>query len=569
MMCDMNHRFNKRPEYLQDSYILHGSQEPHGLCGPEGPRGPRGPRGHRGHHGHHGHKGTSGENGSQGPTGPTGPHGPSGENGTRGPTGPRGNPGQKYLEHRIYVGPVGDYQTLKEAVDWFNSNASSDSQILVDGGHYPINDTITINNPNYVLKINGLGYQVTYFDADIGLSGKPMFNIASESYLYQFTAYGNTLPGYGTLDGENFITFDTTADNYCEFNDFVVNGFNIGFSDLIGVSYFMSNFGIEDCVTAGIQVNYNTTTVEQTIDIEIGDIVNCGYAINLQQTGTGRQSLFLVDLFFGNSLGQTAVQYNVGVYLYGVVTMVSGCNYNMIGTFLGPGFDFSNPINADFEITGCIGVEDKSPYGTLYSSTNTLTTTATTAGVYYPISVDNFSISACKYALTDSGVLYLSHHPCNQAIFLSGSFSSNSANVCNISFAITRVLNVLTVIGDGSTTTVTTSTPHNLTQQTQVQLLGWSGGTGTWDGVVVVSSTPSGTIFTYSSTGSGTATGGNALMLISPVAVYMSQQDAPYSFGLTAFMPRLIYGDIINFCIMSSIDNTDAKVISISAIIKK
>jgi hypothetical protein len=468
------------------------------------------------------------------------------------------------------VGRKGDFKSLKAAVDWFNTNATADSEIVVDGGHFSINDTIFVNNPNYALKISGLGYDITYFDAGTGLIGKSMFSVASEFYMYTFTATGSTLSGYGNSIGENFITFSDTPDNYAEFDDFGVDGFNVGFYDPIGVSYFLFNFEILNCVTAGLQVDYTTNTIEQSIDIEVGNFENCTIGIDLRQTGSGGQSFILVGLYWINYNGQTNIEYSVGNYIYGQNAIILNCYWNLVGTFLGPGFDFLNPVNADIEVLSCIGVENKTPFGTITTSNSTLTVSLTTASIYYVTLINNFTISACKYEMVgpDQDMVYLSHHPYNQVILITGTFTSTSLSTCNVSLAIIRKLDILSVTGDGVTVTVTTTTPHNMLPGNQIQLSDWTGGSGNWNGVQTVTSITSDSIFTYSATGSGTATGGTGVQLVSIASVFMSQQNIPFQFGINGFLPKLHYDDLINLYASADIDNVDIILTSLTVIFK-
>jgi hypothetical protein len=49
----------------------------------------------------------------------------------------------KTLKNRIYVGPSGQYLTLKSAVDWFNASATSATEIILDAAATAGTFTIT------------------------------------------------------------------------------------------------------------------------------------------------------------------------------------------------------------------------------------------------------------------------------------------------------------------------------------------------------------------------------------------------------------------------------------------
>ena len=530
-----------------------------GSLGPLGPRGPRGPRGHRGHQGHQGH------HGEMGPVGPMGPRGPVG---LTGPVGPN------YLVNVIYVGPQGNYTTLKEAVDWFNSSATNSTEIIVDGGNFPITDTITVNNPYYALNITGSGSTITYFYADVGLIGKPMFNIASNCLMYQFTADGTTLTHYGDSVGENFVTFDTTPNISAEFHDFTVIGFNIGFSDLIGISPFLTQFYLINCGVAGLRVNYSTTITEQVLSLDVGSIINCPICVDLQQTGSGKDSFIIAQIVFNITPTQTAINYNGGIgsgyYLYGTQAYIAVCSNNGVGTFLGPGFDFTNPINANIEVSSCIGVEDKSPYCRWNMYGNTFTSTLITHGSYYALTVAPTLSYSCKYTISGDDMIYQSSHALNESVIVSGSLMSLSTNVETINIAVQRSLQVVSITGDGSLVTVTTTKLHNQSVGSLVQILNYTGGTGMWNGNYTVYSTPSTTVFTYQSTGLGTATGGQVSSVLAPQAIYTPVQNAPFQFSTNAFLRDMSAGDMINVCASClNNDNIQIIVIDLAILIKK
>ena len=155
------------------------------------------------------------------------------------------------LKNRLVVGEYGDFKTIKSAVDWFNSYSDTDYEIMLDSGHHLITDTIIVNAGNY-LQIRGQGSAVCFLDASTGLTGKPMFNFKSYCDIKQITADGSTLTDYGTLSNENFITFDTNSNIYSEITDIFINNFNIAIADLIGVDFFIFNFEISNCISAGI-----------------------------------------------------------------------------------------------------------------------------------------------------------------------------------------------------------------------------------------------------------------------------------------------------------------------------
>ena len=520
-----------------------GSTGPTGNTGSTGPTGNTGSTGPTGSTGNTGLTGPTGSTGNTGLTGPTGLTGDTGSTGLTGNTGNTGNTGPTgptlaSLVNRIIVGSNGDYSSLKDAVDWFNANATANTEIIIDGGPRNISDTITINNPTYVLAIRGIGYQVTVLQAETGLTNKPMFNIRSECYFYHLTATGSTLASYGTVSGENFATFDTNSQIYCEFQDVLLDHFYVGISDQIGVSYFLFNFNIDNCIT-GVEVNYTTTSIaNQSTDIEIGNFTNYTTAIALTKAGTAH-GVQLMHLIFNNGSGDTAINYVGGDFLYlANATNMMNCSFNEVGTFIN-GPDFTNSRDADIVIKSNVGVEDKTPHAKINVRNSVTTTTVTTAGTYYKIAFTNTSSYTCKFGIAAGKMTYYPSYPNDMTAMLTGNISVNQNNR-NLSVVLRRSIAVSTVTGNLATVTVTTNGIHNLTTNDVVQMENWTGGIGTWNGTYTVTVTST-TTFTYTATGIGTATGGTTGLMMSEMTVRATTSNQVYTFSVFCYIQNLNY----------------------------
>jgi len=443
------------------------------------------------------------------------------------------------IKNRVYVG-IGNYPTIKEAVDWFNGNAVADTEVFLDGGTHYVADTITINNPNYFLRIEGLGSTITTCDATTGLIGKPMFDVRSACDFNKATFSGTSLTGYGDNTNEICFKYDTTSQLYSEITDVYIDKFNVGIKDNVGTSLFLFNFLMIDCST-GYWSNYDTTGLAtQTIDLEVGNFEHCVKGINLDRAG--KSNFYLAHILFKQltSPDSTAINYSGTTFNYGEIANIFNCTFNDKGTFLN-GFDWTSSRDANVEVTGNVGTEDKKPHAKINVIDNVTTTTVTTAGTYYKAAFTNGSSYTCKMELAAGKMTYLSKNVRDGKMWFTGNMSVNQANR-TLTICIRKNIFVSTVTGNGATVTVTTTGLHELVTGDTVQMLSWTGGTGTWNGRFTITVT-SGNTFTFASTGNGTATGGTAGALISPMTVRTATTGQPYPFSLAIYLDGMQQND--------------------------
>jgi hypothetical protein len=459
-------------------------------------------------------------------------------------------------KNTMEVGSKGSFLTLKQAVDWFNANATADMGIDLDGGIHLIADTVTVNNSTYDLKIIGLGTNVTHLNASTGLTGKPMFNFKSNCDLTGVYCNGSTLASYGTLANENCVTYDTTANVYSEITDFIMDTFKIGVADLKGVDTFLFNFIIKNC-GIGCQTNYSTAAISTSIDLEVGNFDNCPLGIDLLKATS--EKFIIYNLVFNNPTGGMALRYTGGAgnYVYTSPSNIIGCTHNLVGTYFS-GFDFTNSRDANIVILNCIGSEDKTPHAKINVVGNATPTSVTTAGAYYKAAFTNGVTYTCKMTLANGKMTFQSDNKRDAFLWISGGIQVNQ-NSRNPIVCVRKNIFVASVSGNATTVTVTTSTDHELTTGTQVQMLGWTGGTGTWNGVYTITRT-GGKTFTYLANGNGTPTGGNTGALISPVSVRCSTANQPYSFAINAYLDGLQKDDYFDLYVSNSSNSEEVTI---------
>jgi hypothetical protein len=411
----------------------------------------------------------------------------------------------KRYSHVVTVGELGDYATLKEAVDAFNAGAI-DTTILLDAGVHKIAATVVVNNQSAGLAIRGYGTSTTFVEADTGLTGSPMFNIQSACDMSDIYFYGGALANYGTLAGENLITYDTVKDFYCELTSFFAVGFKVGVADLIGVQLFMFNFVFESCDIGFLQ-EYTSINVNTTADIEVGNFDNCRIGIKLSKATAG--GMYFSQLIFINA-GSTDVGllYVPGAGNYELdplgLHMIINCSYNRVGTMF-TGFDWATERDSLIEMRGNVGDEDRNPHAKIGVESNDQSTIVTTANKYYKATFINTVQYAVKMQLSDNRMQHLGREPRDVVMHLSAGVSSDIA--AEVDTCIMKHINVSSVVGDGATVTVTTSTPHGLETGFKVQMEDWS--ISSHNGIFTVTEiVESETQFTFQATGAGTSTGG-------------------------------------------------------------
>jgi hypothetical protein len=364
-----------------------------GIDGADGATGQTGATGNTGATGtgltgNTGATGATGTDGIDGADGATGQTGAKGDTGAKGATGAVGATGVGKLLYRVYVGPNGDYATLKEAVDWFNT-VSYNVEILLDAGTHQIADTITVNNPDYAnLQIRGLGSAVTYLRADTGLTGKPMFvfkTFCDINKVYAMGAIGG-LANYGTLSGENFLNYTTNSFNYSEVTDVIIDGFKIGIADLIGTDIWLFNYSILNCET-GVLLDSSASSAQATnLDTSTGTMDGCTTGFYLKRASKGNFSIVLMTFKHVVSPAATAILYDGSTFIVSDTCNIFNCTWNNLGTFES-GFDFTrtDARDANIEFIGNVGIEDEKTHSKINIVDNTVTTTMTNSNTFYKL----------------------------------------------------------------------------------------------------------------------------------------------------------------------------------------
>lgn len=329
------------------------------------------------------------------------------------------------LTGRINVGSSGSYATIKEAVDWFNANATKSYEILVDTGSINITTT-TIVSSTHALYIRGLGIEATILNASTGLGdGQPFFQCNTDCFINRLSANASTLAGYGDADGENFVTFSNKVGLRSEVTDVDLTGFYNTIEDKASADLFVFNSVIRNSQN-GIMLNHDDGG-ESFADIETNTFENCTTSINLKKATTG--GFAIVNNIFDMASSGVGINYVSSTFSYASTTNIIGNNFSTLGTPY-QGFDFTRQDgrDADVEIISNINIEDKTPHFSMSVTNNANTKTVTTAGTYYIPTWTNTFDYGCKSYQLGNKATYLSSHRKDAVFFISGNVAVNNNN---------------------------------------------------------------------------------------------------------------------------------------------
>jgi hypothetical protein len=280
--------------------------------------------------------------------------------------------------NRIIVGSNGDFDTLKEAVDWFNASATSNIDILLDAGTHDVADTIEVNNATYNLSIKGMGFTTSILQAATGLTNKPMFMVKSGCEIGRLGAVGSTLANYGDLADENFITLNGLGDVFLFLDNVMADTFNIGIEDTSGDEVLLVDFFFKN-MAKGVAVEHSNANTEIT-DLERGTMENCAIGIDLIEAPD--DTFIIRDVVFVNPIGGIAIKYNSANYGFSEFSEIMGCTFNNVGTFL-DGFDWTAASDANIVVLGNVGVSNNTPIGGMSAVNNTDGTLCANSNTWY------------------------------------------------------------------------------------------------------------------------------------------------------------------------------------------
>lgn len=308
----------------------------------------------------------------------------------------------KSFTNTIEVGLNQIHKTVKSAVDYFNKYAIDNTIIQIHPGNYYETDTITINNPEWGLTIEGKGSDISNIFVDNGMIGKPLFDLKSNCCIYNVGIYGDTLEKYGALSSETAVLVSNTGISLEIQNCYIHYFYNGIKTERFGESWIF-NSDIDNCVIAcDVREGLFQTS-------ELG-LYNNIISYDIYSGDTLNVSILNNDIYTDNS-AYTFIRWNpnsnTAITCYNSI-YVNACN--LFGFNNQPyaisGFNWSTYRDANINIYGNNNLSDYLPY--IYiSQTSTTSTTVVSTTNYYTMNVTPFRIVNIKYIHSNNVTTFL------------------------------------------------------------------------------------------------------------------------------------------------------------------
>jgi hypothetical protein len=321
-----------------------------------------------------------------------------------------------------------DYATIAAAITYLGTLSTTNGYMIrLSAGNHLVTDTITVNLTMPIM-ILGNGSAMSNINAHTGLLNKNMFVIKSRCDFDRIYFYGDTLTGWNAGTNGSFIKYDTDG-VYSELQNFGMQGGKKGVEITAAAEIFAFDFIIENC---GDGCHINAAGKVAAIDFEVGNMVNCAVGFNLAAATT--PDVYLVTLRFLQEAGNVGIEYNGTNFVYHNFS-IQTCEWNNVGTF-STGLDFSLQRDANIEILGCVGIEDKKPHAKINFVSNA-SLTALTLNTWAKAEGTNSSSYSTKFGIANNRMTYLSTHPRDLMMVISGSMMQTTATQ-NIEIAIVK-----------------------------------------------------------------------------------------------------------------------------------
>ncbi len=339
--------------------------------------------------------------------------------------------GTVYVNTMI-VSSISPWNTLDKAIGFLNAHMWSAAVISIESGTYSISSTINIDLP-YPLTIEGSSYGMTTIGAATGLSGNPMFTVASECYFKMLDIDATTLSGYGNSTGEDAIHI-TGSNQYYEIKDCEFDHFNKAIVLQNNSELWLFESDINDAVVAGVEVAAGTSTGVILKASEI-DFTACAKGINLL-SGIGG-TLSVTNCGYYNSGGSIGINYVPATFTSLGPVFISNCTWNNTGTFIN-GFDFtrSDGRDASVAIVNNIGVADQRPSCKINVLNNATTVSVGTSWVKANWNSSVQTQTLTKFTVATNKLTYQPANHRDLVMWISGNVScTGSDKTINIGIA--------------------------------------------------------------------------------------------------------------------------------------
>jgi len=321
----------------------------------------------------------------------------------------------------------GSFETLSEAFTYFSTLTQTEGiRLIIDGGSFEVNDTLLVSF-TFPLYIEGTGSNSTILTVGTGLANKPMFDVDSDVYITKVKFDGSTFPNWWLSDSAAFIYL--VHDNlYCEVTDFIMYQAAEGICSKSNSDFFVYNFIIEKMRKYGVGINNNVLlSTGGSLDVEIGNFVDCTKSISLQQGIS--VDVYLQSLRFKQTALQTSIFYNPTLFSYNNFS-INGNEFSLLGTNLS-GFDFTLGRDANIEVFNNVRELNRNPFVYMALFDKNLTSLLSNQNQWYdlPFTSGDFSTyTTQKFITVNNLTTYKTQTPRNYMFHISIVLSASANN---------------------------------------------------------------------------------------------------------------------------------------------
>ncbi|HEX7905736.1 MAG TPA: hypothetical protein VF487_17815 [Chitinophagaceae bacterium] len=359
------------------------------------------------------------------------------------------------------------WTTLQEVVEFLNVHMTGPTVVRLGENSYDVPATLVIDLP-YPVTFQGLSFGTTTIAAASGLAGKPMFRCVSDCNFKMLQFDASTLPGYGTVTGEDAIRL-VGSGTYHEVKDCSIDKFNNAIYDSSNAELWLFECDILNAKANGILVNSSMDSV--VIKVAETDFIHCKVGIDLER-GNKATIQLLSGGYYNASSSDTAIVYDPSTFTSFNNIHVSGNLWNNVGKYI-YGFDFSRADGRDANayIEGNAGEGDHSPSCKITVNNNVSTTTVTTTGTWVKAVWTNTSSVTTKWTVANNKITYQSANRRNAYIIITGSFSCSSPNK-TASVGFVKNGNTATILGQTDVRLSTSGQPYQFSTVVYLQDVG-------------------------------------------------------------------------------------------------
>ena len=317
----------------------------------------------------------------------------------------------------------GSFTSIEEVLGFLSVHMDGPMVVILSTVVNTISETQVIDLP-YPVTFEALSYGNVTIGPGAGLAGNPMFNCITECYFKKIIFDAGTLSGYGSSAGEDAIHL-TGDGTYHEIKDCIFDGFYNAIADLSDAELWLFECDIDNSRNNGLLLN--STEAGAVVKVSETDFTNNVIGVNL--LAGSNTTITLNSGFYSNqNVTDIAINYNPSTFSF-LNLIITGNSWNFVGNAI-DGFDFSRTDGRDANafIENNAGLEDEKPHCTIRVVNNALTTTCTTAGLWYKANWTNTSSNTTSFVINNNKITYQPNKPRDIYLIISGDVLVSSIN---------------------------------------------------------------------------------------------------------------------------------------------